>query len=275
MQRNLAPKPGRMSSILLPDAQWIRKEISVADVARKLGLPGDGRVFDCFREDHPRGKRRRALSVHAISNTVRCFDCDKRSLSNIDLVMQVRGCKVGDAVRWIAENFSDRSIPKVRPGRKGSARRHVGRKIISWQDVARSPQWAKLSSSAKVIWIAIVSRVPAAGSQDFLKTSYSELKRWTGITSDATIAKKLRELCEAGAIRIALVPTGLETRRGLWMKQLCVTLTHSYLLAQKKRAAYATGLSLQKLKPQYALQKMKSGDEGLQAQAVEDREWVQ
>lgn len=265
MQDNYEPEKAKKSTRTLPDANWIRNEIPIADVARGLGLKGDGRLFDCFREEHGRGKKRRSLSVHMRSNTARCFVCDRRSLSNIDLVMAVTGQDVGAAIRWLAERFPGVPVAKVRTN---SGRPRIfpkGGYEMSLQDLIISPGWVGMSSSAKIVLLAIFSRTPAAGSeQGCLRCTYNKLIEWTGLHGRPTIAKALKELRKAGAIQTSTVPTNLVTRRGFRLNQLFVRVSPRAMQPPCCTPHTATGHSVQDLNSQYAVQKLNSFSQSLE-----------
>ena len=221
-------------SRLLPDAQFIRREVPIAEVARRLGLKGNGRYFSCWREDHPKGDGRATVGVHFKSNTVRCSGCDKRSLSPIDLVREVLQISVGDACRWFAREYPD--LPKVRL--KVSTNTHgvthqTYREDASraWPEVncdvlTRSPVWPRLSHAGRTLAAAIVARVPREHDvQPLLTCSYEELQWWTGIGNRRTVARALRELREIGMVVTGLAPTGRETRYGYATRQTLLRLT--------------------------------------------------
>lgn len=216
------PTPRQNHSHRLPDAKWIRKNIPIANVARELGLNGDGRVFDCFSGDHPAGKRKRSLSIHGKSNTMRCFDCDTKSLSNIDLVVQVMGISLGDAIKWIDLHFP--GVPQIELKPKPENRhRHRESKTLNPQALIISRGWAEMSLSAKAVITAIIHRSPQAGSEQFmLRCSYDELMAWTGIGSKATISNALTELRRRPAI--STWTEKRKNRAGFMVKELVIRI---------------------------------------------------
>ncbi len=98
-----------------PDIAWIKKNVSVLEVGKALGLRIRHRRASCWRpENHTHGDAEPSLHLYEARNRVRCFVCDMRGgHSNIDLVMGVLRLNVGDAIRWIAERFT---VPNVKPG---------------------------------------------------------------------------------------------------------------------------------------------------------------
>jgi hypothetical protein len=121
-------------------------------------------VFDCFR-DHRHGKGPRSLSVHGTANRMRCFTCDKRSLSPIDLVMRVRGCDVASAIQWIAEKFPGIPTRQMHLSRKGRSYKSNRVKPLTLQNRMTTPGWAARSPSAAKVITAIFARTPEAGSE--------------------------------------------------------------------------------------------------------------
>src|SRR5712691_4768961 len=105
------PEP-RMPSTC-PDFSYIRVRVPIRDVARELGLEVLGNMVRCWRpERHQHEDRTPSVGLHIRRNTARCFVCDPRSLSTIDLVMSVQGASVKSAARWIAERFQVPGLPK-------------------------------------------------------------------------------------------------------------------------------------------------------------------
>lgn len=257
MQHHLATMLAGKSRFL-PDAKFIRREIPIAEVAVRLELKGNRRYFDCWR-DHPPHKRKRLLSVHPLSNTFRCFTCDKRSLSNIDLVRLVKGCDVGTAIRWFDRNFSD--IPRVEVRIKRNRKRYAQSRTRAFtlQNLVTSPGWKALSPAAKIVLTAVFSRTPAAGNeQTCLRCTYTRLQEWTGFRSRATIAAALQELRNTKAVQTSTVPTNVRTRRGFWLKELSIRVSPRAMRAPRHIHATATSYSVQKMNLQYTVQKMNS-----------------
>ena len=216
----------------MPDSKWIRREIAGPEVARALGIEGDGRNFDCPGE-HGSGKRRRSLSYHARSNTFRCFSCHQRALSVIDLVMTIRGCDVGSAIRWLDSKFP--GAPRVRiKAKRGSLKRvRTNMKGFTLQELICSPGWRALSQAGKLVLATIFARTPAAGSErGCIKCTYGEILEWTGIRSRATLSGALKELREAGAVKTALVSSGLQNKQGFWLRQLQFRVSRRALRAK-------------------------------------------
>lgn len=234
MRDNLTATAARESRTLLPDARFVRREIPISEVAARLGLKGTGRYLFCWREGHAKRDRRPSVGIHVKSNSVRCFQCDARNLSPVDLVQDVLGISVGAAFRWFQSEWSD--IPKVRL--KVTTSEHSKAQDVHRSYAARpwptltcdalvlSPGWARLSHDGRALAAAIVARVPRElDVHPLLACSYQALQGWTGIGNRRTIARALRELRGIGLIQIALAPTGRETERGRATYQTLVRLT--------------------------------------------------
>jgi|SRR5579875_615926 len=232
--------------ITLPDATWLRREISIAEVARKLGLEcdGSGRKFKCWRI-HRGGETQWTLSLHAKTNTLRCFKCDSRSMSNIDLVVAVQSCDVGRAIRYLA------ALCPGAPRRDVLARRDRVRysllrgTMMSLQDIILSHGWAALSPGPKIVLTAIIARAPQAGSeQNVLRCTYGALMAWTGIRSRLTISRALKRLKDTGVIATELARTGIRNQRGFELKQLRVRVfPHALRAARSLRCASGSATS--------------------------------
>jgi hypothetical protein len=218
---------------LVPDATFIRHQIPIIEVLDGLGISGDGRYFDCWRP-HPNGTRQRTVGVHFKSNTIRCFRCDTRNLSVIDLVCAVRQVDAGDAIRWFASQWP--SIPRRRMkletnkwGRTKHAYRNYGSStwpVPTCDEFVRSPSWARLRHPTKALAAAIIARVPQNRKlQPVVVSSYSEMQRWTGIGDRNTIAQAVRQLRHIGLIVTALASTGRRTPDGYAARQTLVRLT--------------------------------------------------
>jgi hypothetical protein len=105
----------------IPDMRFINRELSIAEVARRLDLRFDGNSkIHCWHPDrHQHGDRTASVGIRTTNNTVKCFGCDSKPMGPIDLVMDVLGTdSPAGAAIWIADRFEVPTIP---------ARRHVAR----------------------------------------------------------------------------------------------------------------------------------------------------
>lgn len=232
--QGVSPKKYRM----FPDAAWLNREPNIREVARALGLTGDERNFDCFRESHPQNKPRRALSVHGKTNTMRCFSCDKHQLSPIDLTSQVLGVSIGQAITWLDERFH---APRIRSAPATPPKSGKYKAEMTLENLIRAPRWATLNHPEQAALAAIAARCPQAGSEKWsMRCSYAMLAEWLG-TSKRTACRIFDGLRRKGCIRTATVHTGRVTKRGIWIKQLYVTI--SAMVLQPLAATGATATS--------------------------------
>ncbi len=228
---------------IVPDARFIRREVFIGDVAVRLGLRGNGRRLYCWREAHTKRSARPTVGVHLKSNSLRCFDCDRKNLSPVDLVASVRGCSVGRAFEWLACEYPN--IPKVRLETMGDSSSVRTWDVPSCDALVLSPAWARLSHSEKALACAIIARVPRErDTHPLFSCSYDSLQRLTGIGNRRTLSKALGALRRSGLIQTALVPTGKETKSGFATRQTLVRLTwHSarfqaFIAPMKSRVAH-------------------------------------
>jgi hypothetical protein len=97
-------------------------------------------------------------------NKVKCFLCDDRQLSNLDLVAEHEGISLQQAAEWIADRFS---VPAAGKSKSASARGHYWRsktyqKLPLWfrpyvEGLVLDPRWSKLPPlPAKIFTILLV-----------------------------------------------------------------------------------------------------------------------
>jgi hypothetical protein len=206
----------------LPDVAWLKREIDIRDVASALGLSGDGKNFNCPSESHPAGKPRRSLSIHGKTNTARCFACNNRQLSTIDLTMTVLGIGLGQAITWLDERFH---APRIRCTLATPPKPGKYKADMTLENLIRSPRWVDLDHSEQAALLAIAARCPQAGSEQWsTRCSYDTLAGWIG-ASRRTAARVIDSLRKQHFIRTNTVHTGHVTNSGMWIKQLYVTIS--------------------------------------------------
>jgi hypothetical protein len=113
-----------------------------------------GNMIRCWhRENHQHGDRTPSVGIDRKRNRVRCFVCDPREYSSIDLVQKILGYDVRHAVSWIAARFSMPTIPKGRHVQKLDEFRGVCRVGLggALEMVVRSGLWAHFTPSEKAI----------------------------------------------------------------------------------------------------------------------------
>ena len=191
----------------IPDARSIRERVPIAEVASALGLEVfDDAMIRCWHpERHHHGDRTPSVGIHRRFNKVKCFGmaCNGPPQGPIDLVVDVRVCTVAEAIRWIAQRFTVPSIPKgkhlVKP--KDQVARYGHERPIEL--LMRSGLWARMSRCAQPLAVAF-DELPLKSRRDEsweLEISYRALARYSGLKSDASIAKGLQELEFMGWLR--------------------------------------------------------------------------
>ncbi len=188
-----------------PDIAWIKKNVSVLEVGKALGLRIRHRRAKCWRPDnHTHGDADPSLHFFERGNRVRCFVCDMRGgHSNIDLVMAVLSVPFGEAVRWIAEHFP---VPNVKPGRPVGSHPaqatpyRVGVHGSNFEVLVRSGMFGRLPAPERSILVTLDHfRDP---DTDLTHLSYTGIMRYAGVSSAATVARALKQLARLHAIEI-------------------------------------------------------------------------
>ncbi len=186
----------------LPNMNFIRREIPIADVAEALGIRVTGRNgAHCWRVGaHQNGDRTASMSFHR--NRVQCHVCDPRAMSTIDLVIKFqeldpsRGLK--EATEWICARWSVPMIPKnVKLARRERwATSPVGRSSFPLEDFIRSGVWAALDDPAR----AVLPVLFCFAERGTVCVSYRGLARYSGLGSFTTIAKAFQQLKRLGIL---------------------------------------------------------------------------
>jgi hypothetical protein len=187
-----------------PDLEYIRRSVSIRDVAKRLDLRIAGNMVHCWRpQNHEHGDRTPSVGLHKRHNRAKCFVCDARQLSPIDLVMSVRELKLSAAVQWITSRFN------VPPASKGKHIQHVGRwherfRVGSndslQQTLVRSGIWASLTPAQRSMIPVLVTF--ADPSTSVVTISYRGLMHYAGIGSPSTIATALRRFQSLQMLRV-------------------------------------------------------------------------
>lgn len=192
----------------LPDMEFIRSKIPIAEVAIALGLKLSGRnAAHCWRtERHQNGDRTASISFY--KNKITCQVCDPRPLSTLDLVMAHEGLELFDATRWICARWD---VPRVAKGKKlvHSERWHGGRVGASrfpFEELIRSGLWASLDDATRAILPALVCFAdPSTGE---VEISYKALSRYSGKRSDTTISAVITKLERSGLVKVSRAKDG-------------------------------------------------------------------
>jgi hypothetical protein len=182
----------------LPDMNYIRRKIPIADVAKELGIRVAGRTAaHCWRSGHQNGDRTPSMSFSK-RNRAKCYVCDVDSKSPIDLVIAYQECSLKEAVDWLCVRWT---IPTIAKNTKLSRRERwatspVGHSSFPLEQFIRSGLWAALDDAAR----AVLAVMFCFSEKSEVCISYRGLARFSGMKSDATIAKVLRQFKQLGII---------------------------------------------------------------------------
>ncbi len=188
---------------MIPDLSFVRKRIPIMDIALALGLRVFGRTARCWRtEAHQNGDRNPSLSFGRTKNVARCFVCDDHALTTIDLVAAFHNSTPNEAVAWIQSHFDVPALAKnkklARPSRWHIAR--VGVASFPLEALIRSGFWATMSDAERAILPALCAFAdPSSGD---VTISYRGLARFSGKSSDRTIAQTLRRFERIGLLKV-------------------------------------------------------------------------
>jgi len=188
-----------------PDLEFIKQKVPIQDVARQLGLKVRGRYrAHCWRfENHRNGDRNPSITFWLKKNRGRCWICDARSFSNIDLVQTVLGFDLRESVSWIAERFP---VPTVPHGKHiGKTQRwnpfyRVGTSHTQFELLVRSGIWGELTPAQKSL-LPVLDVFTNDDTGDAC-ISYRGMMRYSGIGSSATIRTALRRYQQLGLLEI-------------------------------------------------------------------------
>lgn len=231
----------------VPDIEWAKGRIPIQDVARNLGLEIHGRMIRCWRpENHQCGDRTPSVGIQLRANRVKCFVCDGKRLSTVDLVMSVLGLDTFSALLWLDARFDIPRIPRgknlgckskcVRPYRVGVS----GSRL---EAIIRSGLYAEMSQSEiRLLDTLAVFADPDAGTA---RLSYMGLRTYSGIKKDWTISKALKRLANMHALEVIRGRGGdglatcnvyrltLEDSRFVTLMNECQASTHGEIEAQR------------------------------------------
>jgi len=196
-------EPQKLAEFLVPDAEYIRRELPISEVAEKLGLEVRGRRVRCPED------RSHWASIWLKKNKVKCFKCGARACwSTIDLAMLMLEADVNHAIQWIAARFD---VPKRRrritrnlcgitrhlyvdyPARKRP--RHLE---LSIDTLRRSPLWAHLTPTARRLAAFLIQATPRGSL--VLSVTYRELQRNIQTGNRGTLKTAFAQLRETGLI---------------------------------------------------------------------------
>jgi hypothetical protein len=160
------------------------KGIPILNVAGELDLEIAGNAAHCWRKaNHAHGDHRPSLGFDVAKNRYKCFVCDQRSGSTVDLVMGVLRLSLPDALKWFARRFD---IPEhVQDSRPDFDPRRVTLSTIILSGI-----WAGLTDSQRnILTVLWYCRDKAEGT---VTASYSRILRLCGLSSRNTFAAVIR-----------------------------------------------------------------------------------
>lgn len=211
----------------VPDAQYIRRELPIADVGRALGLEPRGRRLRCPSD------RSHWASVWLRKNSLKCFQCGRRPWSSVDLVMETLQIDVRGALEWVGQHFAvPRRRVRVTTNQHGRTQhRYVVYPTVprpkrlepSVASLRRAPGWPGLSQGARLLAAVLVEVMP----KDTLAitTTQEELRHLAGITDRRTAKSALGQLERIGLVDTAREAVDREPRSGRFTTALGVRLT--------------------------------------------------
>lgn len=171
------------------------KRIPITDVADRLGIERCGAMWRCWRpNNHKHADHTPSVSVWRRKNRVRCFNCDGRTLSTVDVVQSVRRLDVFAALLWLDENFGP--LPRIEKKRRNqdSSSHWYGPagKGGRLEAVILSGLLAELSNNEARLLFVLDSFCDVEANRCTM--SYRALQRYSGIRGDRHLAAAIRGL---------------------------------------------------------------------------------
>ncbi len=188
--------------------QYIREQVPIREVVDLLGLKRKGNKIHCWRPGHKHHDANASMGIWR--NKVKCFVCDAKPMSNLDLVAAKLDVPLVEAAEWIAANFS---VP-VSGNYKGGKTPAINRKY--WKTYKSLPEWFrpyveallieplmwKLSDKAKVVafylTLLIVNEIFTTGKYEVVLCNKDLQKHLN--KSRISVIRALRELESAKII---------------------------------------------------------------------------
>jgi hypothetical protein len=187
-----------------PDLQYIRKSVPIRTIAEKLDLDVKGRMVRCWRpQNHEHGDRTPSVALDERRNIAKCFVCDARALSTIDLVMSVFAVDLPHAVQWITSQFKVPPAPKrrhIEHQERWPEVFRVGTSGTALEILIRSGIWASLSPAQRSI-IPVLETF-ADPQTHSVTISYRGIMRYAGIRSQSTVSAGLKRFQKLHFLRV-------------------------------------------------------------------------
>jgi len=163
--------------------EWA-KSVPVLDVARALGMEIVENNARCWRlSNHKHGDRDPSVGLDTRRNKFRCYVCDQRSASTVDLVMAMRALTLSQALQWMQEHFGA-PIEVTRSRRATPTVTHV-----TFETIVQSGLWASWSDSQRAIFGVLWTH---RGSDATVGLGYGELLKLSGLGKRQTVADGTR-----------------------------------------------------------------------------------
>ena len=189
---------------MIPDLDYIKRTISIFEVAAKLDLKIVGKMVHCWRpKNHQHGDRTASVGLHSRRNVARCFVCDMHALSSVDLVMSVRGIDFQAALQWITSQFEVPPAPKgkhIHHRERFSERFRIGTSGWSLETLIRSGLWAALTPAQRSIVPVLQTFVDSETCA--VTISYRGIMRYSGVRSQSTVAVALKRFQRLHFLRV-------------------------------------------------------------------------
>jgi hypothetical protein len=233
----------KLAEFLVPDAEYIRRDLPISEVAEKLGLDVRDRRVRCARD------RSHWARIWLKKNKVKCFKCGAGACwSTIDLARDVLQVDVNRAIQWIAIRFD---VPKRRrriTRNLWGTTRHLyvdypdgkrpRRLEISLDALRRSPVWANLKPTARRLAIFLIGAVPRDSL--ILSITHRDLQLKVEAGNRGTVKRAFAQLCEIGLVETQREATGNEGF-GFYASKTVVRLTWGSERFQSSLAAAGRG----------------------------------
>jgi hypothetical protein len=188
---------------LWPDLEYIRRRLSVRDVARELGLEVRGRSSArCWRTDaHQNGDRSPSLFFTRL-NRCKCAVCDAQTMSNLDLIQAVLKCDLRHAVEWVTARWDVPDVPRGKHAKRRepqATRYRVGTTGLPFEVLVHSCLYRSLSKSAQILLPVILAFTDH--ETGWATMSYRALRQFAHL-SFRGVSEGLRELRRIGLLEM-------------------------------------------------------------------------
>jgi len=152
------------------DMKEIRDYVPIKSVIDALGLHHNGHKMRCWRPAHP--DKHPSVGIDLKRNRVKCFKCDAKQQTNIDLVASVKGISTYEAANWIGDGFG---LTQVRVGKKNASKvkpyrtkywtaslyKTIPASARAVVERVMTPDWGKMSPGASKLYMTLNARLLA------------------------------------------------------------------------------------------------------------------